>query len=186
MEISKQEQQRIKKTFGEDVLKEVLMMGYVPSDKELLMIKRRLDEAKNFDFTQINNQYTWDVISVMAKENSTALQLLMFFGKNMDNYNALSCSQALMGEVLGVGRTTVHKAIKYLSENGYISIAKQGTGRIYILNDELFWKNKRTNRKYCQFSGSILLSRKENQALFEQLEKSSEIGFDKTKSIKQR
>ncbi|MBS9944769.1 MarR family transcriptional regulator [Vibrio alginolyticus] len=184
MEITNEQIERITKTFGENVADEVLRIGYIPADKDLLAIKRRLEEEKNFDFTQINNKYTWDLISVMSKENPTALQLLMFLGKNMDNYNAVSCSQALLGEVLEVGRTTVHKAVKYLEKNGYISIAKQGSNNVYILNNELFWKNKRTHHKYCQFSGSLLLSRKENQALFEKLEGNRDMEFDLTKTVK--
>lgn len=187
MNLDDNQLERIAKTFGTAVCKEVVLMGYIPSDKELLALKQQLDEAKNFNFTQINNAYTWDVISVLAKENPTALQLLMFLGKNMDKYNAISCSQQLLCEQLGKGRTTIHKAIKYLEEKQYISIAKQGGNNIYILNNNLFWKNKRTHHKYCQFSGSILLSKKENAKLFEKLEKeSSEIDFGITKAIKNK
>lgn len=187
MNLESNELQRIAKTFGNDVCKEVVAMGYIPTDKDLLLIKQNIDEAKNFNFTQINNAYTWDVISIMASENTTALQLLMFLGKNMDNYNAISCSQALLCEVLKKGRTTVHKAIKYLEKKNYLSIAKQGGNNVYILNDNLFWKNKRTHHKYCQFSGSILLSKKENEKLFEKLEEQNKsIDFNITKTIKNK
>ncbi len=177
---------RISELFGDHIAKEVVGMGYVPSDAELFKIKREIDEQKNFDFTQINNKYTWDVIAVLAKENPNALQLLMFLGKNMDKFNAVSCSQALLCEVLGKGRTTVHNTIKYLEKHQYISIGKQGNNNIYILNDTLFWKNKRTHHKYCQFSGSILLSRSENAKLFEKLEKSNELEFSITKAVSKK
>ncbi|HCH2721702.1 TPA: MarR family transcriptional regulator [Vibrio parahaemolyticus] len=186
MEIDDNQLERIAKTFGNDVVREVVAMGYIPTDKELFKIKKELDEAKNFDFTQINNKYTWDVIGVLAKENPNALQLLLFLGKNMDNYNAISCSQALLCEVLGKGRTTVHNTIKYLEAKGYISVGKQGNNNIYILNDTLFWKNKRTHHKYCQFGGSILLSKKENAKLFDKLEENREMEFSLTKSIKKK
>ena len=83
MEATKEDLERIKKTFGSGVADAVIKLGYVPTDKELLDIKRRQDEEKNFDFTQINNKYTWDVIASISKENRTALQLIMFLGKNM-------------------------------------------------------------------------------------------------------
>lgn len=184
MKISIEEYQRIEKTFGSEVAEEVAKMDYLPPDRELLDLKKRFEERKNFDFTQINNNYTWDVISVMTKENPTALQVLMFLGKNMDHFNAIACSQALICEVLGVGRTTVYNSIKYLAKKGYLSIGKQGSNNVYILNDELFWKNARTHHKYCQFSGTLLLSRKENKALFEKLEENSKLKFEKTKHLK--
>lgn len=176
--------ERITETFGADLCKEVVALGYIPTDKTLLKMKKELEDAKNFNFTQINNNYTWDVISIMSTENTTALKILMFLGKNMDTYNAISCSQALICEVIGKGRTTIHKAIKYLEQNNYISVAKQGNNNVYILNDYLFWKNKRTSHKYCQFTGSILLSSKENEKLFAQLEEQSKLKFDVTKKIK--
>ncbi|MGR5262305.1 replication/maintenance protein RepL [Vibrio astriarenae] len=123
----------------------------------------------NANFTQINNTYGWKTMRMMAKENPVAHQIFLFLGEHMDNYNAVLASSKVLQEVTGKGRTTVSNAVKYLKENGIVSILKSGNSNVYILNPDLLWKNYNNRKSYCKFEGAMLISKKENEEIFDQM-----------------
>ncbi|EOO71536.1 hypothetical protein IIC_04396 [Bacillus cereus VD021] len=59
------------------------------------------------------------------------------------------------------------KAIKYLEEHNFINVAKVGTANAYIINPEVAFQNAHNKKKYIGFNGTILLSKKENNTLFD-------------------
>ncbi|NRA46965.1 MAG: helix-turn-helix transcriptional regulator [Oligoflexales bacterium] len=119
-------------------------------------------DSKNIDFVQFNRKNI-SSIRVLMRKDSVAAELFMFLTQWMDRSNCVSCSQKLLQEVLGKSRTTVYNAINNLKDAGLLMVAKQGTANVYILNPQVVWSTWNTNKKYCEFEGTILLSKEENK-----------------------
>ncbi|WP_276318837.1 replication/maintenance protein RepL [Bacillus thuringiensis] len=85
--------------------------------------------------------------------------ILFFFLENMNNRNIIVCSQQLLMEQFNKGRTTIHNAIKFLKEHGFISVAKIGNANAYIINPEIAFQDSRDKIKYVSFEGKILINK---------------------------
>lgn len=85
----------------------------------------------------------------------------------MDDYNAVMCSNKVISEALGIGRTTVSTSIKVLKDNGFITIYKSGTSNVYAVNKELAWSSWGTNYKYAKFGAKIIISQSEQEKITE-------------------
>lgn len=84
----------------------------------------------------------------------------------MDKYNAVVCSYKVLQEALGISSATITRAVKYLKDNGFISVYKTGTSNVYIANPNLVW-NSWNNVKYCEFPANIILSAAEQEKVFD-------------------
>ena len=62
---------------------------------------------------------------------------------------------------------TFFHILKYLEEHNFINVAKVGTANAYIINPEVAFQNAHNKKKYVGFNGTILLSKKENNTLFD-------------------
>lgn len=85
-------------------------------------------------------------------ENPSAFEVFMFIIKNMDANNSLVVSMETLEETLVFTRTDLNKAIKYLEENKWLRIRKQGTSNVYTINPEIArigWVNP---TQYCPSS----------------------------------
>lgn len=125
-------------------------------------------DNKNIDFVQFNRK-NMSAVRLLMRKDSVAAELFMFFTQWMDRGNCVSCSQKLLQEVLGRSRTTIYKAINHLKESGLLMVAKQGTANVYILNPQVVWSTWNTNKKYCEFEGTILISKEENREIDDKL-----------------
>lgn len=54
-----------------------------------------------------------------------------------DDNNALIVSMEALEEALGLSRSTLDKAIKYLEENKWLVIRKLDTSNVYTINSEI-------------------------------------------------
>lgn len=134
-------------------------------------IKQDKLEKKNSNFIQLSKNVGTNVINVAVAENATAVQILMFFLDNMDNQNAIMVSQSLLVKLLNKSRTTIFRALNYLSDNGIIAVGKVGTANVYIVNPEVAWQRSYKEREFVNFKGNILLAKSENKELFEKFNK---------------
>ncbi|HCH1318502.1 TPA: replication/maintenance protein RepL, partial [Vibrio parahaemolyticus] len=125
--------------------------------------QERENAKKNNNFTQLNNAYGWKAMRTITRENQTAFEVFTFLGEHMDKSNAVMCSMSVLQEFTGKGRTTVSNAVKYLKENGVLSVLKSGNSNVYVLNPDLIWKAANTAKPYCEFEGKVLVSKKENE-----------------------
>lgn len=123
--------------------------------------------AKNYDFVQFERS-GMDSVRKMIIDNPTAANIFIFLSKHMNKVNAVSCSQVLLQEIVNRSRVTVQRAIKYLEENNFVSVFKQGNTNVYTMNPSVVWASHKYNRKYCTFEGKMLVSKKENEAFFKQ------------------
>lgn len=134
--------------------------------EEMEQAERKL-ETDNPPFVQLYKGVGLKAVQWLIKQNPFASQLFMFFMENMNNKNLVVASQQLLMEEFGKGRTSIYTAIKFLEKHNFINIAKIGSANAYILNPEIAFQDGHNKKKYVSFEGTILLSKEENQALFE-------------------
>lgn len=124
--------------------------------------KKEVRKSPYDDFIQLNNNKIGSLIDLVDK-NPQAMKVLLFIIQNMDGYNALVCSYAVLEERFGISHATVWRHIKYLKEHGYIYAQKTGSSNVYILSPELAWKSWGANIKYCKFPANVILSYNEQK-----------------------
>jgi hypothetical protein len=131
--------------------------------------KERARADKNPDFIQLQKGIAPEVIASIAGESAVAIQVLMFFFKNMDKSGVLVVSQTLIAETIGKTRQGVIKALKVLEKHKAIGTARVGGGNnVYIVNPEVAWQKANRDRKILVTKGVVMLSQSENEKLFEQ------------------
>ena len=127
--------------------------------------KKAAEEAKKGpyrSFLQVNDE-NYKAEDWLMKRSPAAYRVLRFISKNMDNYNALICSQQVFAESLGYSKVTISNAIKLLKEKKYIDIAKSGNTNVYLINKELYWHSYGTNYARAEFGAKIIISADEQE-----------------------
>ena len=76
-------------------------------------------------------------IAELGYGEPSAFEVFMFIIKNMDANNAFVVSMEALEEALVFSKSTLNKAIKYLEENKWLRIRKQGTSNVYTINPEI-------------------------------------------------
>lgn len=125
--------------------------------------KKRKDRRSPYDnFVQFN-QDMYKAEDWLMKESPIAYRIFKFLVKNMDNYNAVICSQTVLQEQFEVSRATVSRALKLLKDKGYVAVFKSGTSNVYALNDKIVWRSWGTNYQRSKFPANVLLSLSEQE-----------------------
>lgn len=126
-------------------------------------MEQRIEQRNrnNKDFVMYFRPFM-DELTKMAGENYTAYRIFQFFCKNMDGTNALIVSMNALGEIMNLSRQTISKAIKYLSDNGWVCIMKSGTSNVYIVNPDVAWTAYADQKATCSFKADVILSGTEN------------------------
>lgn len=144
---------------AQDFLYYISLLGRKEAKKK----KKREDRKSPYeDFIQLNNNRIGSLID-LVDENPQAMKVLLFIMQNMDGFNALVCSYAVLQERFGISHATVWRHVKYLKEHGYIYAQKTGSSNVYILSPELGWKSYGSNLKYCKFPANVILSYNEQR-----------------------
>jgi len=134
---------------------------------------------KNHNFIQLYKDHMPELRWLMSN-HGFANNLLFFILEHMDNRNALACSYTVFEDYFEKSRSTIYRNLKVLEENGFIDILKMGTSNVYLVNEDLAWTDKNTNKKYSKYDGKILVSKKENK------DYAYRSRFDRFKSLKER
>lgn len=129
-----------------------------------ILDRTEVDSSKNHDFVQLYRQFIADIADLGLKDG-IALQVLLFLVRNMDGANALACPMKLIAEMLHVTRQTVSTKLKYLSDNGWITVGRIGRQNIYIVNPDVVWTSYDYQKQYCKFQATVMLSADDNLAL---------------------
>lgn len=116
---------------------------------------------ENKDFVMYFRPFM-DALTTMAGENYTAYRLFQLLCKHMDGTNALVISMVTLSEVMNMSRQTISKAVKYLSDNGWICVMKSGTSNVYIVNPDVAWTSYADQKASCSFKANVILSGTEN------------------------
>lgn len=120
------------------------------------------EKMLNDNFVQF---YTKNILLIaeMNKENSTAVNILLWIIRHMDNRNALVVSQQAIAEATSLHRVTVAKAVKYLQEKKVIGIFKSGSTNIYAVNRHIAWKTGAEKKKYALFDANVYIAESEQE-----------------------
>lgn len=114
------------------------------------------------NFVQVNKEAYKAEDWLMAK-SPIAYRIFKFLINNMDDYNAVVCSQTVIQETFDVSRVTVSRAVKLLKDKGYIAVFKSGTSNVYALNDKIVWNSWGTNYSQSKFPANVILSISEQE-----------------------
>lgn len=136
-------------------------------------------KAKNHNFIQLYKD-NMPELRWLSMNHSFAHGLLFFILEHMDNRNALACSYSVFEDYFEKSRSTIYRGVKLLEENGFLDVMKMGTSNVYIINENLAWTDKNSNKKYAKYDGKILISKKENKD-YDYRNK-----FDRLKSLRER
>lgn len=121
------------------------------------------------DFTMVTRGY-WADLRSLSKRMPAAFELLTLITERMNKSNALVISQATIGQMLGYGRTTIHKAIKLLEEEKWMQIVKVGTANAYIVNSKVVWRDH-SGKRYGSFFAEVVVSEEEQTKTAEDLDR---------------
>lgn len=130
------------------------------------LARKKMKNSPFSNFYQFNREHSKEMIW-LATNYPKANGILLFLLDQMDDYNAVMCSNKVISEALGIGRTTVSTSIKVLKDNGFITIYKSGTSNVYAVNKELAWSSWGTNYKYAKFGAKIIISQSEQEKITE-------------------
>lgn len=119
------------------------------------------EEQKNRDFIQLYRSHI-DDIAKLARDNPRAYDLFMLLIKHMDGTNALCVSMQALSEIMNLSRQSLSKSVKYLKDNGWICVLRNGSSNVYIVNPNVAWTSYGNQKKYCKFQANVLLSSSEN------------------------
>lgn len=117
----------------------------------------KLQQSSFNDYAQLNLKHIEYLIS-LNRLNPNALSIFLFILKNMDCYNALVCSQAMLMEYFSLSRSTINRCIADLKKHGFIYITKTGSSNVYLANDNLVWKSPEPSINCCKFPANVILS----------------------------
>lgn len=113
------------------------------------------EKLLNNNFDQIYKGW-WGVQRSLVKDYPTALNIFTWLIEIADKKNSIIVSYESIGKSLGLSRTTVYEAIKYLKENAFLTVLKTGNMNIYVLNDQIVWKDTADKKdKFSQFSAKV-------------------------------
>jgi len=124
-------------------------------------------DKRNHNFVQIYRDHMTELRWLMIN-HPLASSVLFYILEKMDGKNVLACSYKVLEEYFNKSNSTLHRAVKILKENGFLTVAKMGTSNVYIVNTDIAWtsyedQKSQSNSMYAEFDGKILISKKENE-----------------------
>lgn len=122
------------------------------------------------DFVQVSRKYL-DQLDELAFEAPAARRMLTALVKSMNRKNAVVISIDHLCKRTGQSRSTVKRSIAHLREQRWIDVKKVGTGNVYSVNNEVYWR-ARIDGKWASFGAEIVLDWEEQ----DEATKSGELG----------
>ncbi len=117
--------------------------------------------SHNYDFVQVSRGYLQQMRQ-LARKSPIAHEILYYLVENMGRTtNAVVVSYQTLGEVTGVSRPSVGRAIKLLKDDNWIDTIKIGNATAYGVNARAFWQSGRNQKKYAVFSATVIASESE-------------------------
>lgn len=124
--------------------------------------KEREKAKRNSNFIMMYREHMPEM-RWLTNKSGKASNILNFIMEHMDYQNTLMCSYKVFEEYFSISQATVARCIKLLQDNGFLDVLKSGTSNIYIVNSEVVWCSWDNQKKYCKFSGNVLVSATENK-----------------------
>lgn len=103
--------------------------------------------------------------SSLIQRHSIAASLMHRLVSQMDRRGAVIISQKTLGEMMGLHRNTISRAIKVLEQENWIETVRLGaeTGGVkaYLVNRRVAWADKRENQRFAVFDARVIVSANE-------------------------
>lgn len=112
--------------------------------------------SRNANFVQFYRD-NLVLLGEMSAENPTALRILLWLIRLMDDRNAVVTSQVAISEALKLHRNTVSNAVSYLKSKKALAVFKSGTTNVYAINEQIAWAEDADSKKYAHFSAKVYL-----------------------------
>jgi hypothetical protein len=121
------------------------------------------EKLVNTNFTLVFNDW-WKIQRVLTKEYPTALNVLSWLIEVADKSNSVIVSLHGIGLGLNLNERTCQRAIAYLKEKSLLTVLKAGNMNIYVLNDQIVWKDTADKKdKFSQFSAKVHIMASEQE-----------------------
>lgn len=101
---------------------------------------------------------------LLARKNPIANSIFEFFVSEMDNTNALCVSMATLEVLFNLKRNALSKHIKYLVDNNFITVFKNGNMNVYAVNAYIVWTQGDANIWKAKFTATMYLNYDEQTA----------------------
>jgi hypothetical protein len=99
-----------------------------------------------------------NLILQMNIENHSAVNVLLWIVRRMDNRNALVASQQTIANALSLSRQTINASVAYLREKKALTVLKSGNTNVYAVNVQIVWKSTADNKRYAHFDAKVYIS----------------------------
>jgi len=76
--------------------------------------------------------------------------------------NAVTISNSVLCKILGTSRSTITRAIKYLSSNNYVQIVKVGNVNTYVVNEKIAFSG-RAGQRTAVYSATMIAHESEQE-----------------------
>lgn len=120
----------------------------------------------NSGFSQIYDRQ-WATFRALIDAYPTALKVFTWLIELADRRNAVVVSYSSLSRALNLHERTIRNAIAYLKEKNCIAVLKSGNMNVYVLNDQIVWKDTADRKdKYSRFSAEVYLTASEQEEPF--------------------
>lgn len=110
-------------------------------------------------------------LRAIQRENPSAGLVFSVIRENMQmGTNAVTISQAALGKILNLSRSTISRATKFLADNKYVQIIKVGNVSTYVVNERIAFAGSPGQRK-AVFSATVIAHESEQSEGWEEVEK---------------
>lgn len=117
----------------------------------------------NTGFSQVYDRH-WATFRALVDDYPTALKVFTWLIEKADRRNALVASYATMSKGLNLAERTIRNSVGYLKEKNLITVLKSGTTNVYVLNDQIIWKDTADRKdKFSQFSAEVIITASEQE-----------------------
>ena len=129
-------------------------------DKDRKNASERRQEQKNQNFTQVY-PLGWKRLRELFRKNPGAAELYSMLAENIDgSCGAVVADQTHLASLLGVGRQTISRYVKWLEEQGVlVKIPVAGKVCAYALNPHEVWKGYDNAKPYAAFLTKTLVNK---------------------------
>lgn len=95
-------------------------------------------------------------LRVIQRDNPSAALMFSVIREHMQiGSNAVTVSQAALGKILNLSRSTISRGSKYLADNKYLQIIKTGNVSTYVVNEQVAFAGSAGQRK-AVFSSTVI------------------------------
>ena len=93
---------------------------------------------------------------LIQRDNPSAALMFSVIREHMQiGSNAVTVSQAALGKILNLSRSTISRGSKYLADNKYVQIIKTGNVSTYVVNEQVAFAGSAGQRK-AVFSSTVI------------------------------